>query len=386
MIDANSTNTDALLFSSAAEDEAGWPPQKTILGKTWLEHQIELVKRANVARIFVLAPRLDAQTAGVVERERSRGTTIIVVRDGSDLAARLPPTQTLLVIDPRTLASPHVVRELVSKGLPDGREALLLRNGPASAASTGNDEAPSGLALYDVEALAMTLPEIQDWDLYAALPFAFSAPLIRSPNRDGTILQVDASIDDGGDSIRRALIDWQVPTYTPRLTSSLAAALVSRGGRATPVRFAGFAAALGASLAYYLNATLVGGGLALFSLCLFPVAKLMSDLAGERPSRPTRVSGAIFEPFWYIAAAIGAGVPLLGAATALITAAAMAEVRLANAKPQVSRLFEPATRVAVFSVVSITASSTGVGLAALSVVAASLVLKRQWDRHRAHRS
>lgn len=156
----------AALIAAQENLESGGGLRATLplVGRTLIEHQVNVAVRAGAGRIILLVERVPAALAQAIDRLRRDGVSIEAARSVSDAADRFHPDDDVLLIGDGCIAGQGVVDLLVGTDapavlvLPDTSEqAMFERIDPESRWA--------GFALITGASLQDTSRMLGDWDL-----------------------------------------------------------------------------------------------------------------------------------------------------------------------------------------------------------------------------
>lgn len=160
----------ALIAAYAQAEGAGDGLRATLplAGRTLVEHQARLARRAGATHIVILIERLPASLTAAIDRLRRDGLDVDIARSAADAADRFHPDERLLFFGDGFVGEMALV-ELMAEAEPAA--LLTLPDGPETTAFERIDALSrwAGLATIDGAALRKTAAMLGDWDLQSTL-------------------------------------------------------------------------------------------------------------------------------------------------------------------------------------------------------------------------
>ncbi len=192
-----------------------------LAGRTLIEHQAGLARRAGAAHVVVLVERVPAALAQAIDRLRRDGLRIEIARSVGDAVDRFHPDERVLLVADGVVAAQAAVDALVDT---PGPALLALPDMPEHEAFERIDAEDrwAGYAVMDKAMLVATANMLGDWD--------FSSTLLRRLVQ-GDALRVPALAPDGPAAEGGAALPPPVIATGPAATAAVERLILSRAER-----------------------------------------------------------------------------------------------------------------------------------------------------------
>ncbi len=296
----------ALILCTDADDGAVMPALLPIAGQTMLEYQARSLRGAGAGHIVLLADRMPAAMVAAIDRLKTNGVDIDVVRAASDAADSVHPDEQLLVIA-NGIVAPIGVLNAVLAG--DGLTLLSVADAPETQRFERIDAAQrwTGIALLDGRVLRETAAMLGDWQLG---PTLLRVALQRGANRliaaepaaiatPATPAEADSTTKALSIAAQPCTVDWFDRWCIAPIARRLAHVVMAKTVPVSVITFVAVIlviAAFGAALVSSLWAAML---LALLATLLIFVA----DIVGQVGARSSRLlQGLIRHRNWGFAA------------------------------------------------------------------------------------
>ena len=160
----------ALIAAYAQAEGAGDGLRATLplAGRTLVEHQARLARRAGATHIVILIERLPATLTAAIDRLRRDGLDVDIARSAADAADRFHPDERLLFFGDGFVGDMALIETMAEA---EPAALLTVPDGPETTAFERIDALSrwAGLATIDGAALRKTAAMLGDWDLQSTL-------------------------------------------------------------------------------------------------------------------------------------------------------------------------------------------------------------------------
>lgn len=268
------------------------PALLPIAGQTMLEYQARSLRAAGAGHIVLLADRMPAAMVAALDRLKSDGIDLNVVRSASDAADSVHPDEQLLVIA-NGIVAPLAVLHGVLQG--EGLTLLSVADAPETQRFERIDAAQrwTGIARLDGLVLRETAAMLGDWQLG---PTLLRVALQRGANRlvandpaaiatPATVAEADITTKALSIAAQPGAVDWFDRWCIAPIAGRLAHFAMAKTVRVRVITFAAcllMLGALGAALTGYFWAAMLLSVLA--TLAIF-----VADIVGQVSARSSRL-------------------------------------------------------------------------------------------------